>query len=216
VGDDVVLVLRIVTSVDDFAAVVVRAADGDAVVAAVGAPAAATHTTTGVLRTSSASLPTTLRLILTKSPSPHGRSRPGARRRGHRSSESHRVDHGGVAEEDGRLAMLVGAVADFNALVVGIVTNAEAVAAGVARPADCDAVVAAIVSGMTATLKATDELRSSSEPSPTSLPSVYTTSPTPSLSRMAWLAPRRATKTWVPWHRLWGQCLRRAPYSPAR
>ena len=58
------------TDVDAIAAVVVRAADGDAGVAAVGAPAAATHTTTGGLRTSSASSPTTVRSILTTSPSP--------------------------------------------------------------------------------------------------------------------------------------------------
>ena len=69
-ANDVVLVLRNVTNVDALAAVVVRAADGDAGVAAVGAPAAATHTTTGGLRTSSASSPTTLRSILTTSPSP--------------------------------------------------------------------------------------------------------------------------------------------------
>jgi len=48
----------------------VRAADGDAGVVAVRAPAAATHTTTGGLRTSSASSPTTVRSVLTTSPSP--------------------------------------------------------------------------------------------------------------------------------------------------
>jgi len=70
VAKDVVLVLRIVTNVDAVAAVVVRAADGDAGVGTVEAPAAATHTTTGGLRTSLAPLPTTLRLIRTTSPSP--------------------------------------------------------------------------------------------------------------------------------------------------
>jgi len=70
VGDDVLLVLSIITDVDAIAAVVVRAADGDAGVVAVRAPAAATHTTTGGLRTSSASSPTTVRSVLTTSPSP--------------------------------------------------------------------------------------------------------------------------------------------------
>jgi len=107
-------------------------------------------------------------------------------------------------------------VAGDVALVAGNVISAEAVVATVARAAEGDAGVAAGVAGAAATSKATDGLRFSSAPSPTALPSFYTTSPTPSRSRLAWRAPRRATQPWVTSHRLWGRRSRRALYFPAR
>jgi len=116
-----------------------------------------------------------------------------ARRRRRRRCGRRRGALGGDAHDDGRLAHFVGVIADDGALDIDDVAVADAVVAGVVRAAEGDAEVVATASTAAASLKATDGLRCSSAPWPTTLRVWLASRRTPKRSRPASRAPQTAT-----------------------
>jgi len=104
------------------------------------------------------------------------------------------ADRGGDTHDDWQLAHCVGVIADDIALDIVDVAVADAVVAGVVRAAQDDTKVADTASTAAASLKATDCLRFSSAPWPTTLSVWLASRRTPKRSRPASRAPQRATQ----------------------
>ena len=125
------------------------------------------------------------------------RRRAGRRRRARRQRRRRcgrrRGVRGGDAHDDRRLAHFVGIIAEDVALDIDDVAVADAVLAGVVRAAEGDAEVAATASTAAASLQATDGLRCSSAPWPTTLRVWLASRRTPKRSWPSSRAPKTAT-----------------------